>query len=94
MRATRKAASRRVDVRSIDFAAEIRRRDPETLLGPLLWLLTRLARDETAVPEAGDVRQALVEHCTALAAHPAVSPMLRIALGGIAIEHRDRAHVA
>ncbi len=70
-----------------DLAAE---RDPETLLGPLLWLLTRLARD--AQDECrGDLLRALVEHCTALAAHPGVPPALRVALGGIAIEQRGRA---
>ncbi|MFO1313763.1 MAG: hypothetical protein U1F41_17045 [Burkholderiales bacterium] len=66
-------------------------RDPETLLGPLLWLLTRLARN--APDECrGELLCALVEHCTALASHPGVPPALRVALGGIAIEQRGRAN--
>ena len=66
-------------------------RDPETILGPLLWLLTRLARGGHDTDERGELLTALVVHCTALAAHPAVPPVLRIALGGIAIEQRTRA---
>jgi hypothetical protein len=61
-------------------------RDPETLLGPALWLLTRLARGEGDL----ELAHALVAHCTALAAHPSLSPRLRIAAGGIAIEQRQR----
>src|SRR5262245_37407791 len=56
------------------------RRDPETLLGPLLWLLTRLARrDETS----GELACAVVAHSTALAAHPGVPLELRLAAGAL-----------
>jgi hypothetical protein len=65
-------------------------RDPETLLGPLLWLLTRLARGVDACSPAEDLAQALVAHSTALAAHPAVATELRLAAGALAIEHRRR----
>ncbi|MCC6194617.1 MAG: hypothetical protein IT518_09140 [Burkholderiales bacterium] len=60
-------------------------RDPETLLGPLLWLLTRLARREDAPVE---LTCAIVAHSTALAAHPGVALELRLAAGSLAIEHR------
>ena len=63
-------------------------RDPETILGPLLWLLTRIARGEGDAQANGELHCALVGHCTALAAHPGVPAALRIALGGIAIDHR------
>jgi hypothetical protein len=78
-----------MSARCIDIA--LAERDPETILGPLLWLLTRLARGEHDTSERGELLSALVDHCTALAAHPAVPPALRIALGGIAIEQRTRA---
>lgn len=63
-------------------------RDPETIVGPLLWLLTRMARirgDDTA---GGELKHALATHLVALAAHPAVSYDLRLAAGGLAIEYR------
>ena len=58
-------------------------RDPETLVGPLFFLFTRLAA-------AGDqcARCALADHLTVLAAHPAVDPALRFVAGALAIEHR------
>ena len=65
-------------------------RDPETILGPLLWLMTRLAHGDPDASERDHLVCALVEHCTALAAHPRVPAALRIALGGIAIEQRYR----
>ena len=77
-----------MSARCIEMA--LAERDPETILGPLLWLLTRLARGEQDANERGELLSALVVHCTALAAHPGVPPALRIALGGIAIEQRKR----
>lgn len=65
-------------------------RDPETLVGPLLWLLTRLARDCRNPAATDDVAAALVAHLTALAAHPRVAVDLRLAAGALAIEHRPR----
>lgn len=65
-------------------------RDPETLVGPLLWLMTRLARDPAREAARGDVGSALVAHLTALAAHPQVGLDLRLAAGALAIEHRPR----
>ena len=58
-------------------------RDPETLVGPLFYLFTRLAA-------AGDdgARRALADHLTVLAAHPGVECELRLAAGALAIEHR------
>ena len=70
--------------------AGLAQRDPETILGPLLSLMTRLARGNPDARERDDLVCALVEHCTALAAHPGVPAALRIALGGIAIEQRYR----
>lgn len=70
--------------------ATLGERDPATLLGPLLWLLTRLARGDQDPQQSEELLSALVAHCTALAAHPGVPPRLRIALGGIAIEQRKR----
>ena len=58
-------------------------RDPETLIGPLFYLFTRLA----AAGEAC-TRPMLADHLTVLAAHPAVDPALRLAAGALAIEHR------
>ena len=78
-------------MRCTDMASVMADRDPETLLGPLLWLLTRLARNDQDQGSSGELVGALVEHCTALAAHPGVPPALRVALGGIAIEQRGRA---
>ena len=77
-----------MSARSIDRA--LAERDPETILGPLLWLMTRLARGERDARDNDELLAALVVHCTALAAHPGVPPALRIALGGIAIEQRTR----
>ncbi|MFO1282570.1 MAG: hypothetical protein U1F51_08880 [Burkholderiales bacterium] len=58
-------------------------RDPETLVGPLLHLFTRLV----AAPDRA-IRETLADHLTALAAHPGVDPQLRLAAGALAIEHR------
>ena len=69
---------------------DLAHRDPETILGPLLWLRTRLARGEPHGSERDHLVRALVDHCTALAAHPGVPAALRVALGGIAIEQRYR----
>lgn len=82
-------------MRSIDgdtraIADALGHRDPETLVGPLLWLLTRLARDGAGEAARGDVASALVAHLTALAAHPRVGLDLRLAAGALAIEHRPR----
>ncbi len=69
------------------FALALADRDPETLIGPLLYLYTRLASaGEAAVPAS-----MLADHLAALAAHPAVDPALRITAGALAIEHRDLA---
>ena len=72
----------------IDLRVALADRDPETLLGPLLWLLTRLASGGRDPGERNELRCALAAHCTALAAHPGVPPSMRIAAGGIAIEQR------
>ena len=58
-------------------------RDPETLIGPLFYLFTRMAA-------AGDerTRGALADHLTVLAAHPGVEYELRLAAGALAIEQR------
>jgi hypothetical protein len=58
-------------------------RDPETLVGPLFTLFTRLA----AVGDS-QARGVLADHLTVLAAHPGVDPALRLAAGALAIEHR------
>lgn len=63
-------------------------RDPETLVGPLLWLMTRLARGRWAAPAADEMMGMVVSHLTALAAHPGVATELRLAAGALAIEHR------
>jgi hypothetical protein len=65
-------------------------RDPETLVGPLLWLLTRLARERAGQDLRQDVVAPLVAHLGALAAHPRVARDLRLAAGALAIEHRRR----
>ena len=78
-------------MRSIDadaLTAALGERDPETLVGPLLWLLTRLAREPGGEGMRDDVAAALVAHLTALAAHPRVAIDLRLAAGALAIEHR------
>lgn len=64
--------------------AALGERDPETLIGPLLYLFTSLALHgrERVPPEA------LSEHLLALALHPGVDPTLRLAAGALAIEHR------
>jgi hypothetical protein len=59
-------------------------RDPETLIGPLLYLFTRVAHragGETLV-------SALSDHLIALALHPDVAMSLRLAAGALAIEYR------
>lgn len=58
-------------------------RDPETLIGPLFFLFTRLAATRDAI--AGPM---LADHLAVLAAHPGVDPELRLAAGALAIEHR------
>jgi hypothetical protein len=79
-----------MSVRCIDLGAALAERDPETLLGPLLGLLTRLARGEQDLRECDELQRVLVAHCTALAAHPGAPPVVRIAVGGIGIEQRGR----
>jgi len=61
-------------------------RDPETLIGPIFYLFTRMAA-------ARDTRfgVAVADHLTVLAAHPAVDPALRLAAGALALEHRGAA---
>lgn len=75
-----------------DLRTALAERDPETLLGPMLWLLTRLARGSDDSSVKGDLGCALAAHLAALAAHPGVAPELRLAAGALAIEHRQRAH--
>jgi len=58
-------------------------RDPETLIGPLFYLFTRMAAGGAA-----EASGAVADHLTVLAAHPAVDPELRLAAGALAIEHR------
>lgn len=60
-------------------------RDPETLIGPLFFLFTRLAAARDACESA-----VLADHLAVLAAHPDVDPGLRLAAGALAIEHRAR----
>jgi hypothetical protein len=59
-------------------------RDPETLIGPLLYLFTRVAH------RAGGYGLAAVlsDHLIALALHPDVAMPLRLAAGALAIEYR------
>jgi hypothetical protein len=65
-------------------------RDPETLIGPLLYLFTRrVAGDGARIADA-----MLADHLAALAAHPRVDPQLRLAAGALAIEHRQHASAA
>lgn len=73
---------------SRDLVIALADRDPETLIGPLLWLLTRLARDCGRAPAPSAIEATLVAHLTALAAHPRVATPLRLAAGALAIEHR------
>lgn len=73
----------------VDLVVALAERDPETLLGPVLWLLTRLARGEATPVAAGSLSEAVAAHCAALAAHPAVPVELRLAAGALAIEHRS-----
>ncbi len=75
----------------VDLREALAERDPETLLGPMLWLLTRLARGNDDAAVTSDLGCALAAHLTALAAHPDVAPELRLAAGALAIEHRQRA---
>ena len=66
------------------LCAGLGERDPETLIGPLLYLFTRLAHragEATLVP-------ALSDHLIALALHPEVATPLRLAAGALAIEYR------
>jgi hypothetical protein len=60
------------------------RHDPETLIGPLLGLFTRIAAHGDA-----QAREVIADHLTVLAAHPAVGPELRLAAGALALEHRS-----
>lgn len=78
---------------SVDLRIALAERDPETLVGPLLWLLTRLARPDAEADAVvrRDLVNALSAHLTALAAHPGVAPELRLAAGALALEHRGRA---
>ena len=58
--------------------------DPETLIGPLLHLLTqRVTRGSRCVSDA-----LLADRLTLVALHPRVDPLLRLAAGALAIEHR------
>jgi hypothetical protein len=59
-------------------------RDPETLIGPLLYLFTRVAHRAGGTT----VVSALSEHLVALALHPEVAMSLRLAAGALAIEYR------
>ena len=70
------------------IVAALGERDPETLVGPLLFLLTRLARHRAALDSSSDVVAAVVAHSTALAAHPRVATDVRLAAGALAIEYR------
>ncbi len=64
--------------------AALAERDPETLIGPLFHLFTRLAQHPRDDALAGP----LGEHLIALALHPSVATSLRLAAGALAIEHR------
>ena len=76
---------------SVEAVATIRAaladRDPETLIGPLLYLFTSLAMHGHAKVPA----TALSEHLLALALHLGVDTTLRLAAGALAIEHRRQA---
>jgi hypothetical protein len=61
-------------------------RDPETLLGPTLLMLTWLAR----APDAA-LRSRLRAHLLALALHPAISIDVRLCAGALAMEPRAEA---
>lgn len=76
---------------AVDLRIALAERDPETLLGPLLWLLTRLARPDEDPAVRQNLACALAAHFTALSTHPAVAPELRLAAGALALEHRPRA---
>lgn len=75
-------------IEAVDLRIALAERDPETLLGPLLWLLTRLARPDDDLAVRQNLACALTAHLTALAAHPGVAPELRLAAGALALEHR------
>ncbi len=77
---------------TFDLATHLADRDPETLLGPLLWLLTRLAHGREHASDAHRLEGALAAHSAALAAHPGVPVALRLAAGALAIEHRCASH--
>jgi hypothetical protein len=64
-------------------AAALADRDPETLIGPLFYLFTRLVRDG----DAEAVHAALGDHLLALAVHRGVAAPLRMTAGALAIEH-------
>ena len=65
------------------LARTIAERDPETLIGPLMYLFTRRVAGGARVADA-----MIADHLAALAAHPRVDPLLRLAAGALAIEHR------
>jgi hypothetical protein len=67
--------------------AALAERDPETLIGPLLFLFTRLAHRHGGEPGAA----VLSEQLLALALHPDVASPLRLAAGALAIEYRHAA---
>ena len=64
--------------------AALSERDPETLIGPLLYLFTRRVRE----CDADAVDFALREHLTALAMHRGVACELRLTAGALALERR------
>ncbi len=74
-----------------DPIAALAARDPETLVGPMLWLFTRLARGGDEATVRNDLGRVLAAHLAAVAAHPGVAPELRLAAGALAIEQRQRA---
>jgi hypothetical protein len=65
------------------IAAALADRDPETLIGPLFYLFTRLVRDGGA----DAVHAALGDHLLALAVHRDVAAPLRMTAGALALEH-------
>ncbi len=74
-------------ISATDLASALADRDPETLIGPLLWLLTRLANGGVGSNESRNLEAALAAHAAALAAHPGVSIALRLSAGALALEH-------
>jgi hypothetical protein len=67
-----------------DIRRALDARDPETLIGPALLLLTWLARSPT-----DSLRRALRDHLLALALHPGVDTEVRLSAGSLAIELRN-----